>query len=77
MSLETAERWCDALELEATGRGLPQDGAFWTLGGQLIAAERAAQTAGLVSAPVKSRSPVNIEEMPCGTEREPWPSECR
>ena len=24
MPLETAERWCDAWELEATGRGLPR-----------------------------------------------------
>ena len=25
MSLETAERWCDAWEIEAAGRGLPRD----------------------------------------------------
>lgn len=27
MSLEAAERWCDAWILEAAGRGLPSDGA--------------------------------------------------
>jgi hypothetical protein len=26
MSLDTAERWCDAWEIEADGRGLPRDG---------------------------------------------------
>jgi hypothetical protein len=28
MPLETAERWCDAWVLEATGRGLPHDAAY-------------------------------------------------
>jgi hypothetical protein len=32
MSLETAERSCDAWEIEATGRGLPRDGAHWQAG---------------------------------------------
>ena len=26
MSVEDAERWCDAWEAEAAGRGLPKDG---------------------------------------------------
>jgi hypothetical protein len=40
--LETAGRWCDAWELEATDRGLPRDGNYWTLGAAWIAAERPA-----------------------------------
>jgi hypothetical protein len=40
MSLETAERWCGAWELEAAGRGLPRDGAYWTAGAEWIARER-------------------------------------
>ncbi len=32
MSLETAERWCDAWELEAAGVGLPRDTDHWTAG---------------------------------------------
>ncbi len=32
MPLETAERWCDSWELEAAGRGLPRDGAYWQEG---------------------------------------------
>ena len=28
MQAETAERWCDAWVHEATGRGLPKDGAY-------------------------------------------------
>jgi hypothetical protein len=43
MAAETAERWCDAWELEATGRGLPRDGAYWQAGAEWIAAERAAR----------------------------------
>jgi hypothetical protein len=43
MALETAERWCDAWELEATGRGLARDGAYWTAGAEWIATERAAR----------------------------------
>jgi hypothetical protein len=43
MSLEAAERWCDAWEIEAAGRGLPRDGAYWQLGAEWIAAERAAR----------------------------------
>ena len=42
VSVETAERWCDAWELEAAGRGLPRDGAYWQLGSEWIATERAA-----------------------------------
>jgi len=46
MALEAAERWCDAWELEATGRGLPRDGAHWQLGAEWIATERAARRPG-------------------------------
>jgi hypothetical protein len=42
----TANRWCDAWEIEAAGRGLPRDGKYWTLGGQWIAAERATRRPG-------------------------------
>jgi len=31
MSVEEAERWCDAWELEAAGLGLPKDGNYWQL----------------------------------------------
>jgi hypothetical protein len=40
MSLETAERWCDAWEIEAAERGLPRDAAHWQAGQEWIAAER-------------------------------------
>jgi hypothetical protein len=43
MSLETAERWCDAWEFEAATRGLPRDRDYWTAGEEWIAAERAAR----------------------------------
>jgi hypothetical protein len=46
MTLETAERWCDAWELEAAGRGLPKDSSYWDLGVEWIAAERAARRRG-------------------------------
>jgi hypothetical protein len=42
----TAERWLDAWILEATGRGLARDGAYWTAGSEWIAAERAARRPG-------------------------------
>lgn len=41
----TAERWCDACEIEAARRGLPRDGAYWDAGREWIAAERAAERA--------------------------------
>lgn len=41
MSLDTAERWCDAWELEAAGRGLPRNADYWQEGARWIAAERA------------------------------------
>jgi hypothetical protein len=47
MSLEAAERWSDAWILEATGRGVPRDAAYWQLGEEWIAAERAARRPGL------------------------------
>ena len=32
MSLETAERWCDAWEIESATQGLPRDRDYWTAG---------------------------------------------
>lgn len=46
MDLETAERWCDAWELEAAGLGLPKDGEYWRAGAAWIAEERAARRPG-------------------------------
>ena len=43
MSYEDAERWCDAWEVEAGGRGLPRDGAYWDVGEEWIAEERKAE----------------------------------
>ena len=47
MDEATANRWCDAGELEAAGRQLPKDGAYWTIGEEWIATERAARRLGL------------------------------
>jgi hypothetical protein len=46
MSLEDAERWCDARELEAAGRGLPKDGDYWRLGQKWIVEQREARGDG-------------------------------
>ena len=46
MQPETADRWLDAWVLEATGRGLPKDGAYWQAGWTWIAEERAARRPG-------------------------------
>ena len=46
MPLEAAERYCDAWEIEAAGRGLPRDGAYSTAGAEWIAAERKARRQG-------------------------------
>jgi hypothetical protein len=46
----TAERWCDAWEIEAAGReGLARDGAYWDADRDWIALQRAAkrQPAGM------------------------------
>ena len=32
----TAERWCDAWELEAAGLGLPRNGGYWQVGAEWI-----------------------------------------
>jgi hypothetical protein len=40
MQPETADRWLDAWVLEATGRGLPRDSAYWQTGWDGIAEER-------------------------------------
>jgi hypothetical protein len=42
MSLETAERWYDAWELEAAGRELARDSDYWTTGAAWVATQRAA-----------------------------------
>ena len=42
----TADRWLDAWVLEATGRGLPKDGAYWQAGWDWIVEERAARRPG-------------------------------
>ena len=46
MQPETADRWLDALVLEATGLGLPKDGAYRHTGWDWIAQERAARRPG-------------------------------
>jgi hypothetical protein len=46
MSLETAERWCDAWEIEAAARELQRDSDYWQAGREWIAAERAARRPG-------------------------------
>ena len=46
MDEATADRWLDAWILEAAGRGLPKDGAYWQIGSEWIAAERAARQPG-------------------------------
>jgi hypothetical protein len=46
MELATAERWCDAWELEAAGLGLERDAAYWVAGSDWIAVERAARRPG-------------------------------
>lgn len=46
MAPETADRWLDAWELEAAGRGLPRDREYWEIGETWIAAERAARRPG-------------------------------
>jgi len=48
MSLETAERWCDAWEIEAARPSLPRDSSYWQLGSDLIAARAGREAAGLV-----------------------------
>jgi hypothetical protein len=60
MSLEAAERWCDAWELEATGRGLPRDANYWHDGATWIAAERAARRPGLVAGAAGPRRHVPV-----------------
>ncbi len=43
MDEATAERWCNAWEIEAASRQLPRSGDYWTVGKEWIAAERAAR----------------------------------
>ena len=46
MSVEDADRWCDASEFESAGLGLPTDGNDWQLGREWIAEERNARKPG-------------------------------
>jgi hypothetical protein len=47
MSLEDAERWCDAWELEAATRDVARDDeAYWRFGVEWIAAERSMRRPG-------------------------------
>lgn len=46
LTAETADRWLDAWVLEATGRGLLQDGHYWQAGWDWIVEERAARRPG-------------------------------
>ena len=46
MDEATANRWCDAWELEPAGHGLVRDAAYWQGAYDSIAAERAARRPG-------------------------------
>jgi len=46
MSVEDAERWCAAWEIEAASRQLPRDRDYWQTGAMWIADERAARRPG-------------------------------
>jgi len=48
MSLETADRWLDAWELEATGRGLARDAASWQAAEGMNRSRAGCTEAGLV-----------------------------
>jgi hypothetical protein len=48
VTLEDAERWCTAWEVEAAGRGLVRDAAYWQAGAEWIAAERAGRRPGWI-----------------------------
>ena len=43
VSLELAEQWCDAWEVEATRRGLPRDRDYWLTGALWITERRSAR----------------------------------
>ena len=47
MDEPTANRWCDAWELKASGRGYSKDATYWQAGHEWFAAERAARRLGL------------------------------
>lgn len=53
MDEATANRWCDAWELEATGRDLPRDATYWLAGEKWIAAERAGAAGALIGRPYR------------------------
>ncbi len=46
MDEATANRWCDAWELEAAGRQRARDNEYWRAGQEWIAAERDARRPG-------------------------------
>jgi len=46
MDESTANRWCDAWEIEAAGRAMARDATYWQAGADWIAAERAARRPG-------------------------------
>src|SRR5262245_31608416 len=43
MSLDEAERWCEAWDAEAAGRWLPKDAVYWELGAEWIREQRKAR----------------------------------
>ena len=43
VSLELAEQWCDAWEVEAARRGLPRDRDYWLTGALWITERRSAR----------------------------------
>jgi hypothetical protein len=51
MSLEDAERWCDAWEIEAQRLEVPRDSNDWTVGSAWIAEQRARRRKWCVDAP--------------------------
>jgi hypothetical protein len=71
MSLEDAERWCDAWAAEAERLDLPKDANYWTVGDVWIAEQRAARhRPGGVTPPgddrPRARPPLSI----CGVHHE-------
>ncbi len=43
VSLELADQWCDAWEVDATRRGLPRDRDYWLAGALWITERRSAR----------------------------------
>ena len=57
MSVEDAERWCDAWEADTASRGLPRTGEYCQLGAVWIVTERAARRPGQLSATIPGPGP--------------------